>query len=97
VKISTIYKKHCRCWVRFTIEDVWFVYEYIFYTVREDQVKCNFLFGRREVCDVWSSYEKKLCQTINKLMDGFERKGGMKVGNRGASSVVTDDSEIFGL
>jgi hypothetical protein len=43
VKISTIYKRHCRCWVRFTIEDVWFVYEYIFYTVLEDKVKCNFL------------------------------------------------------
>jgi predicted HAD superfamily hydrolase len=58
-KISTIHKKHCRCWVRFTI-DVWFVYEYIFYTVREDQVKCNYLFGRREGCGVWSSYEKNL-------------------------------------
>jgi hypothetical protein len=33
-------EKHCRCWVRFTIEDVWLVYEYFFYTVREDQAKC---------------------------------------------------------
>jgi hypothetical protein len=79
--------------VRFTIEDVWFVYEYIFYAVREDQVKCNFLFGRREGCGVWSSYEKKfICQTINKLMDGFEWKGGVKVGDRDASRVITDDS-----
>jgi hypothetical protein len=30
-------------------------------------------------------------------MDEFEWKGGVKVGNRGASSVVTDDSKTSGL
>jgi hypothetical protein len=59
VKISTIYKETLPlCWVRFTIEDVWFVYEYIFYTVREDQVKCNYLFGKGEGWNLWSSCER---------------------------------------
>jgi hypothetical protein len=41
--------------------------------------------------------KKFICQRINKLMDGFEWKGGVKVGDRGTSRVITDDSKTFGL
>jgi hypothetical protein len=39
-------KKHCSCWVRSTVEDVWSVCVCISCTVRGDRLKSSFLFGK---------------------------------------------------